>query len=131
MELSEFINSLAPIEGIPLDIYKNIYDKSLKLDICKQYGFQCRYHDGHNMYTTIVKCIREYYTYDPEGKKKIGAKYCMKILQSLFNRSEAMRIYPDCAFCHQQCLEKKEKGELFFLNKKPRAEKITKRRKNK
>ena len=131
MELSEFINSLAPIEGIPLDIYRGIWNKSTQLIVCKQLGFKCRYCDGHNTYPVMVKCIREYYTDDPDGKKKIGAKDCMKILQSLFDRSEAMRIYPDCALCHQQCLEKKEKGELFFLNKKPRAEKITKRRKNK
>ena len=78
----------------------------------------------------MVKCIREYYTDDPDGKKKIGAKDCMKILQSLFDRSEIAHIYPNCVNCHSQCFKKKEKGELFFLNKKPRAEKTIKRRKN-
>lgn len=130
MELSEFINSLAPIEGIPLDIYRDIWNKSTQLIVCKQLGFKCRYCDGHNTYPVMVKCIREYYTDDPDGKKKIGAKDCMKILQSLFDRSEIAHIYPNCVNCHSQCFKKKEKGELFFLNKKPRAEKTIKRRKN-
>lgn len=117
MKLSDFIKALAPIEGIPVKIYSAHRYTTYNIDQC--IGFKCYYYDDNgNQRDAFVKCIRDYYTDDPDGKKRLGAKTCDKIQRNLFDKADRQSLYLNCVLCHSKCFEMLKKEELFFLHKR-------------